>query len=165
MAWMGAVAAAAQKQQDERLLAQFLQQDVERQYEFKVLRGGLASFRNPERFRTVLEQEAQAQWELVVKLDDARIVLRRPRDARSRDALRDTGIAPYRTELSSARIAALVAILLGLVFTAAIFAFVFVERRGTATLDDITWPVVGVTVGVLLVTLLVAVKLAVLRRR
>ena len=57
-------------------------------YEYKILRSGWTTFRNPARLRSILEYEAESGWDLFEKLDDQRLRLRRPITCRQEDALR-----------------------------------------------------------------------------
>src|SRR4051812_16715241 len=65
--------------------------------EYKILRSITGAFRKPEKFRAALDEEAQAGWELVEKLDDKRIRLRRSIAWREKDS----GLAqdPYRIKV------------------------------------------------------------------
>ena len=137
----------AQKGEEDRLLAALIQQDREGKYEYKILHGGIGAFGKPERMREILDEEARSQWELALKLDDQRLALRRPRDARSRDTYRDAEIDPYRTELSSVRSTAIIAAILG-VAIAGVLAWVLFSRQTDApALGDappVIWMVLGV---------------------
>lgn len=143
MGWMvPIVTATGQQHEEEQVLAALIKQDQEDRYEFKVLHGGFATFRDKERLQQILDEEARAQWELAMKLDDARIVLRRPRTARSRDVLLGEGIDPYRTQLrgsSAARnvVLTMVALLLALGFGLAL-------QREMGNGSDMAWPVIMV---------------------
>ena len=146
--------------EEDRLLAALTQQDTAQRYEFKILHGGPNAFRGQERLQYVLEQESHAQWELAMKLDDARLALRRPRDARSRDALRGDEIDPYRTQIGSPRAIAAGAVMLG-VLAAVILGLLVVGQAETGNPDGIAWTTI--TIGIVIA--LVLLKVALVRRR
>jgi hypothetical protein len=64
-------------------------------YEFKILRSNLGRFGSIQVLRAALDEESRAGWELVEKLDNYRLRLRRHNEARERDA--DQGFDAYRT--------------------------------------------------------------------
>ncbi len=64
-------------------------------WEFKILRATSARFRDASRLRAVLDEEAQAGWELVEKFDDRRIRLKRRVEWREKDG--GAPVDPYRT--------------------------------------------------------------------
>jgi hypothetical protein len=65
------------------------------QWEFKIVRGSINSFRGREALHYVCEQERQAGWILFEKLDNQRLRFRRPIGARKVDHLCRQD--PYRT--------------------------------------------------------------------
>ena len=164
MDWMMPMMAAAADRshaEEDQLLAALTQQDTAQRYEFKILHGGATAFRGKGRMQRVLEEEARAQWELAIKLDDARVALRRSRDARSRDALRSGDIDPYRTELASNRSAA-VASVLAISVLIVLVVGLLVERRGDlGGSEAVTWSLFLIAI----VTGLALVKLVLIRRR
>jgi hypothetical protein len=93
----GAAAAAAQAaaRREEEELTPYTPQDIAENWEFKILRSTTGAFRNPDRLRAILEEEARAGWTLVEKFDDSRVRLKRPARARAGDA--DLGFDPRRT--------------------------------------------------------------------
>ena len=71
MAWMGGGLAAtrlAQQQQEEEDMAEYAQDDLRKDWEFKIVRSDSAVFRKPEVLNRLLEEEAQAGWVLLEKL-------------------------------------------------------------------------------------------------
>jgi hypothetical protein len=62
--------------------------------EDKIIRSATGVFKNPAKFRAALEEEAQAGWELVEKLDDKRARLRRSVAWRQKDS--ELSQDPYR---------------------------------------------------------------------
>jgi hypothetical protein len=65
--------------------------------EYKIIRSITGAFKNPAKFRAALEEEAGAGWELVEKLDDSRVRLRRSVAWRHKDA--DLSQDPYRIKV------------------------------------------------------------------
>jgi hypothetical protein len=114
-----AAAAAAKRRQmmfaeEEEGMARYTQDDLNNDWEFKIVRSESAAFRKPEVLSKLLEEEGRAGWVMLEKFDDNRIRFKRPRSARTRDALLPPGIDPYRTQygISSTRIALLVVALM-----------------------------------------------------
>jgi hypothetical protein len=102
----------------------------------------------------------QGQWPYV-PCDDARLVLRRPRDARARDALRAAEIDPYRTELRSARMAGALVIV-----TAVTVALVLgLVLQGGPETGAASWPLMAAIVLALLIVLIVAASMSAPARR
>lgn len=165
MAWMIPIIVSEQEREDEdRLLAALIAQDHEGRYEFKVLRGGPGTFRKPERLQEVLDEEARAQWEMAMKLDNARIVLRRPRTARARDTLSGAEVNPYRTDINGRQRARAIFWLLIVGAIGAGLALLLVTGGGGASSDARLWPVIAVTLVAILVVTVVVVRIAGLRR-
>jgi len=157
MGWMIPVmAAAAQKQQDEKLLAELIGKDKEDKYEFKILRGYPGTFRNPERFQAILEEERRSRWEMVIKLDNESIILRRPRRAQAYDTLSGSEIDPYRTQIGSSLVAKKLFVLLGLLLVAGGLAYFLAANNPEVAIDATGWPtiVIAITVGILMVFVL-----------
>ncbi len=121
-----AVASAAhkkrQEKEEESLMAEFMKEDKSGDWEYKIIRGTLGAFRSEARMHRALEVEAQASWELAMKLDDERLLLRRPRSASRRDSTLDPGVRPYRTDYGGKTIPLIVATL---VLILGILVFVF----------------------------------------
>jgi hypothetical protein len=121
MAWMGGALAAtrlAQQQQEEEDMAEYAQDDLRKDWEFKIVRSDSAVFRKPEVLNRLLEEEAQAGWVLLEKLDDSRIRFKRPRSAQSRDAYLPPDVDPYRTQYGApAAQRAQIAVVIGLLVT------------------------------------------------
>jgi len=96
-----AAAAAEQRRQaeEEEEMTPYTQQDLNQDWEFKILRSAAHWFKKPEYLRQCLEEEARAGWVLVEKFDDGRVRLKRPALARERDGKLD--IDPYRTTVGA----------------------------------------------------------------
>ena len=149
----GVVAAAAAKrrrmlEEMEEEMAQYTQDDLARDWEFKIVRSGSAAFRKPEVLKHLLEEEARAGWVMLEKFDDSRIRFKRRRRAGARDALLSPDIDPYRTRYGapSARYAVLAGVSLTLVLLG-VATFI----GATEGIRMPTWPTVSLLIGILLV--------------
>ena len=116
---------ARQMREEEEELTPYSPTDLAQDWEFKIVRSAMGSFRNPAFLQRVLDDEARAGWVLVEKFDNTRIRLKRTALARERDGKLD--FDPYRTEAGPSQLMiALIAIgialgiLLALVLVAAI---------------------------------------------
>ncbi len=98
---VGGAAAAERHQQmlfaEEEDMTKYTPDDLQNDWEFKIVRTGTAAFRKPEVLKKLLEEEARAGWIMLEKFDDSRIRFKRPRSARARDSLLPTDVDPYRT--------------------------------------------------------------------
>ncbi len=126
----GAAAAAAAAKRREELRHEEEQEtapmSAEEGFEYKILRSSCTTFRNPAKFRAVLDHEAQAGWDLFEKLDDQRLRLRRSVDCRERDT--ELSQDPYRTWVGPSDNAAAVFVVAGVAVIVAIvlgFAIAF----------------------------------------
>lgn len=130
MAWIAAVAAAKKRREEdeqEMALIELLRQDHPgHRYEYKVLRSGRGAFSRAAQRSRYLMEESQAGWEMVEKLDENRLVLRRERTMRESDIFLPSGVDPYRSEVDSNRplvIGLVMAMILGIsVFIITLFA-------------------------------------------
>jgi len=120
----GAAAAAKRQQmmfaEEEEDMTSYTQDDLSDDWEFKIIRSDSGAFRKPEVLKALLEEEARAGWVMLEKFDDGRVRLKRPRSARTRDALLSPGTDPYRTQygISSTRIGLLAVALMMLALLA-----------------------------------------------
>ncbi len=104
------------------------QREPQKGWEFKILRASYPAFRDRKTLREVCEEEAQAGWILLEKLDDRRLRFRRPLSARDRD--RAAKIDPYRSQygLSSEKeLAISIGVLLVLLAIPAYFGYELVN--------------------------------------
>ena len=120
-----AAAAAAKRRQmmfaeEEEDMAKYAQDDLNNGWESKIVRSESGAFRKPEALPRLIEEEARAGWVIEEKFDDSRVRFKRPRSARTRDALLPPGTDPYRTQygISSTRVALLVVALMMLALLA-----------------------------------------------
>lgn len=118
MAFSAAAAAAAKRRrrmlaEEEEDMARYTQDDLNNDWEFKIVRSGSGAFRKPEVLKKLIEEEARAGWVMLEKFDDRRIRFKRSRNARSRDALLPPDVDPYRTRYGTpvARYAVLAGVL------------------------------------------------------
>jgi hypothetical protein len=95
----GATAAAQQQRlhTEEEILTVYSQEDLENDWEFKIVRSDLGAFGKREVLERLLQEEALAGWTLLEKFDDHRVRFKRPRSARAQDPYLPEGVDPYRT--------------------------------------------------------------------
>ncbi len=93
----GAVVAAHQQKliAEEERLAMYTRKNLERDWEFKIVRANSAAFRKPENLRKLLEEEAVAGWTMLEKVGDSRVRFKRPSSLREQDAYLPEGVDPY----------------------------------------------------------------------
>jgi hypothetical protein len=153
MGWIPAVAAAAKKRREEKEEAEMIQQlqreDPEGLNEYKVLRSYRFAFGREARLREVLDEEAQAGWEMVAKLDNGRLMLRRRRSEREADAVRPPGIDAYRTTVDT-----------NLPLLAGLVALVVLVLALLGVMSGLTSAVLAVLVAAGVVVLLLAVVMS-----
>ncbi len=154
MAYMGGVtaatAAAAERRRQELLakeeqdMTPYSQADLDGDWEFKIVRANIAVFRKPEALNDLLEDEAQAGWVMLEKLDNSRIRFRRSRSARAGDAFLPNDVDPYRTQCSafSARSAGMI-ILVGILVLGA-FVFNLLLRKSPMLASNAWVTVAGI---------------------
>ncbi len=131
---MAAAAAAAEdrrRKMEEVSLTAYNQKELDENWEFKILHTARGAFKDPQRLRAVLDEEAQAGWGLVEKFDNSRVRLKRSPDARRNDL--SLGFDPWRSyvgpqnsERNSKFIALIVCLLLAVagVLLAVLISFV-----------------------------------------
>ncbi len=131
------VAAAQQYQQvlfaeEEGDMTQYTRDDLQSDWEFKIVRSNTAVFRKPEVLDKLIEEEGQAGWVMLEKFDDSRVRFKRSRTARAKDAFLPDSVDPYRAQYGApASRAVVVGLVMGvmlLLFGAAVFGYVFVSR-------------------------------------
>ena len=89
-----AAEAARRRAEEEETMTSYTAEELNDDWEFKIVRTVTRKFRDPLELRKVLDEEAQAGWILVEKFDDQRIRLKRPVSARPHD---NELSFPYRT--------------------------------------------------------------------
>jgi hypothetical protein len=161
----GVIAAAAAEKRRQELLAEeemttYSQDDLANDWEFKIVRSDSAAFRNPQVLNRLIEEESQAGWTMLEKLDDSRIRFKRPRSAQAKDAYLPEGVDPYRTRygVPSARTAVLIGVLVGLL-ALGMFAFLLVEEGSSRV------PWISIATLIPLILVIFGVVMALARRR
>ena len=167
-AWIAVTAGAAQKRRkmllaEEEEMTQYTQDDLTNDWEFKIVRSGTAAFRKPETLRKLIEEEAQAGWVMLEKLDDSRVRFKRPRSARARDAYLPDGVDPYRTQYGalSAPTAAAVGMLIAGLVVLALVALGSLQAGG----GDVEIPWIGISTVVPVILVVLGFVVFVMRRR
>lgn len=114
------------RQKEEEELTKYSDAELQGEWEFKIVRSNLASFKKPEVLQQVCDEEAQAGWVLLEKFDDRRLRFKRPISARARDA--QLGFDPYRTQYGTSSSAiAMIAIAIVLAISGGILALVILK--------------------------------------
>jgi hypothetical protein len=95
-----AAAAAAQRQmEEEERMTTYGPEDLQNDWEFKIVRANDGAFRNQAKLTKLVDEEKQAGWVLLEKFDDSRVRFKRPRSMQAHDEqLRSQGIDPYRSQ-------------------------------------------------------------------
>ena len=98
----GAAAAAEHQRmmrEEEEEMTPYSSDELAHDWEFKIVRSAMGSFRKPAFLQQVLDEEARAGWVLVEKFDNSRLRLKRSSKARERDGKLD--FDPYRTHVGN----------------------------------------------------------------
>ncbi len=154
-------------EQEEEEMTKYTSEDLDQDWEFKIVRGYYPVFRKPEVFHTLLEEEALAGWELVEKLDDRRVRFKRRKDARRRDATLPPGIDPYRTQYGTNTNAIGIAVgLISLLLFAGLFLAIFITQRPSGITGGSTpWILIATVIpGLVMIVGLAAIILTRARR-
>jgi hypothetical protein len=100
-----AIAAAAEEKrkrdEEEERMTRYTPDELEQDWEFKIVRSSTNAFRKTQVFEQVVQEESLAGWQLLEKLDDGRLRFKRPVSVRRRDTMLPPGIDPYRTTVGS----------------------------------------------------------------
>jgi hypothetical protein len=143
----------------------YVQDDLADDWEFKIVRSESGAFRRPEVLNRLLEEEAQAGWVLLEKLDDSRVRFKRPQRARARDIYLPEGVDPYRTQYDAGRSqAVMVAVILGLLMLTGLGFAAFLMMGERLPSASIMWTLVTGVVMLALAVGFVAVAAAKRRR-
>ena len=91
--------AAAQKkrQQEEEEMTKYTRDELENDWEFKIVKSVTGKFSKREAVEQVRTEESIAGWVMVEKFDDNRIRFKRPLSAQRNDYNLPPGVDPYRT--------------------------------------------------------------------
>ena len=92
----------ARRDLEEEKMTSYSNEEMEKDWEFKIVRNEYGIFRKPEVFQQLLDEEAIAGWEMLEKLDDSRVRFKRKRSARKSDTMLPPGIDPYRSRFGGA---------------------------------------------------------------
>jgi hypothetical protein len=159
MAWIAPIAVAAREkeEEEERAMVEWLegQEGGDGRYEYKILRSSFGAFANRTKRQAALDEEARAGWELAAKLDNDRLILRRPVSMRGADPVLPPEVDPYRVQVGAnlpVIVGLLIAVLLGMV----VFGFAAVGGGGGI------WLVIAILAVILILAGVFAVRL---RRR
>jgi len=151
-------------EEEELLMTRYSIDELDSDWEFKIVRSDTNAFRRQDVFATLLQEESLAGWELVEKLDDRRVRFKRRRDARRRDATLPQGVDPYRSHYGK-NPAARTFVVIGVAMMLALgvgFAVLFSANYGTeAAADPIPW--IAISIGGVFV-LLIGIAVVAIRR-
>jgi hypothetical protein len=84
--------------QEEEEMTKYSQSDLEGGWEFKIVRSTFGAFRKPHKLGKLIQEEAQAGWEMVEKFDEYRVRFKRRSSARMNDPALPPNYDPYRTQ-------------------------------------------------------------------
>ena len=152
---------------EEEEMTNYSTEELEKNWEFKIVRSESGAFRKPEAFQQLLQEEAIAGWELVEKLDDRRVRFKRRKDARRKDVSLPPGIDPYRSQFGSGANRSLlltVAALVALLAVGAVVMLLAAGSGGDANSDAPIWSMIS-TVGISVVVLVLMLVAIIARRR
>ena len=126
---IGAGAAAARQRklaEEEEEMTTYADDELQNDWEFKIVRAYRAVFAKPEAFKKLLSEEERAGWILLEKLDDNRVRFKRRRSGQANDAqLISEGIDPYRTQYGTSQmVIVLVIAIIAIVFVFGFLAFI-----------------------------------------
>ena len=167
----GAIAAAhAEKErkrmeEEEEKMTAYNKDELDNNWEFKIVRSDSRSFRKPEILQMLIEEEAMSGWEMLEKLDDNRVRFKRPKSARNTDFSLPPGIDPYRSRYgrstkSTEVFIAIILIILG------IGAALYFQFTNNSTPADVDWGAISTTIPIIgALIVLVGVSFVIKRRR
>ncbi len=92
-----AAAEQKKKQQEEEEMTSYTRNELENDFEFKIVRSSTGRFKKREIIEQLKEEEAMSGWIMVEKFDDNRIRFKRPLSAQRNDPMLPPGIDSYRT--------------------------------------------------------------------
>ncbi len=153
------------EEQEEIEMTKYSPDELDGNWEFKIVRSASAAFRRPDVMQQVLAEEAVAGWELLEKLDDSRLRLKRPRDARKRDDRLPPSVDPYRTYYGTAgenRVRVIILLLVSLLVLgigAATAYFALAEGVNPETEGSILTSISVIFTMVILIVIAVTVKM------
>jgi hypothetical protein len=86
-----------QTEKEEEEMTQYTKDDLNSDWEFKIVRSHSGAFRKREVLDKLVEEERRAGWVMLEKLDDHRIRFKRSNRARAQDAYLPPEVDPYRS--------------------------------------------------------------------
>jgi hypothetical protein len=89
--------AAKKKRKEEEEMTQYTRDELENDWEFKIVKSATGRFKKREIVEQVRAEENIAGWVMVEKFDDSRIRFKRPVSAQRNDFNLPPEIDPYRT--------------------------------------------------------------------
>jgi hypothetical protein len=164
-----ALAARRRRQQEEQdrieeeEMTNYSVDELDSNWEFKIVRSETGAFRRGEVFQQLLQEEAVAGWELVEKLDDRRVRFKRRKQDRRKDASLPAGIDPYRSQFGGGAARSLIAVLVGLGVLIAVGAGLLISLTGGDSSGGIAWVMIA-NAGIV-VLILVLMLIAIIARR
>jgi hypothetical protein len=167
-AWIAVTAGAAAKRRqmllaEEEDMAQYTQDDLRNDWEFKIVRSEAAAFRKPEVLSRLIEEEAQAGWVMLEKLDDSRVRFKRPRSVRARDAYLPDGVDPYRTHYGA--LSAPTAVGVGVLIAGLVVLALVVLGSSQAGGGDAQIPWIGISTVIPVILVVLGFVVFAMRRR
>ncbi|PYS47431.1 MAG: hypothetical protein DMF68_15965 [Acidobacteria bacterium] len=108
------------------LPATYTPADLQADWEFKILQSSALAFRKPDVLQKVREEEAQAGWVLLEKIDDGHLRFKRPASARSND--HNLSFDAYRTNYGASMAIRLLIFWLSLIVGAILIYLFFTNR-------------------------------------
>jgi hypothetical protein len=147
--------ARRRQEQEEEEMTKYTSEDLDQNWEFKIVRASYPVFRKPGVFQVLLEEEALAGWELVEKLDDRRIRFKRRKEVRRKDATLPPGIDPYRTQYgTNTNTIGIVVGLISALLLASFVAFALIFDTSTINFGgEIPWMLIGIIAPVLIMVI------------
>ena len=95
---LAAIEEDEQRALEEEEMTRYTREELQDDWEFKIVRSWRGDFRDPEVMKWLLEEENKFGWVMLEKLDDSRIRLKRPKSASDRDhRYIAQGEDPYKT--------------------------------------------------------------------
>ncbi len=151
-------------EQEEEEMTKYTSEDLDHNWEFKIIRSTYPAFRKPGIFQALLEEESLAGWELVEKLDDRRVRFKRRRETRQRDATLPPGLDPYRTQFgtNTNTIGIVVGIISAMLFVGVLVAIGLLRIPSN---DSIPWNSIAVAIPAVLIVVVGIIMLVIIRLR
>jgi len=158
-----AAAAAAKKrrkmmQEEEERMTNYSPDELHEDWEFKIVRAETPIFRKPEVFQQLLQEEAAAGCQLVEKLDDTRVRLKRSAAARKRDVMLPPGLDPYRTRYGKSTRTVMLILVLAVMVVAIAIPIITAILAESAQMQGVIFVVLGIIL-FLMILMLVIIRL------